>query len=102
MSSIGSGGANSWQASFSKAAGQGDETLVWELLHEGAIHGDKYRDALRIVSSFSHLQLPLFRLCRGFEEDSRASELFSGLYWTFRPVTLPQTGPREDMLTPNS
>jgi ankyrin repeat protein len=50
MSSIGSGGPTSWQASLLQASGKGDETKVRELIREGVLnHGDKFKDALRIA-----------------------------------------------------
>ena len=49
MSSIGSGGPNSWHALFIQAAGKGDEPRVRELLEEGPPRGDVFRDALRIA-----------------------------------------------------
>jgi len=48
MSSIGSGDV-SWQASFFQAAGRGDECRIRELIQEGALHGAKFKDTLRIA-----------------------------------------------------
>ena len=49
MSSISSDAPTSWQASFYQAAGKGDETRVRELIQEGTLYGDKYREALRVA-----------------------------------------------------
>lgn len=49
MSSIGSGGPNSWHASLIQAAGKGDEARVRELIAEGSPHEDITKDAVRIA-----------------------------------------------------
>lgn len=49
MSSVGSDAPLSWQASFYQAAGKGDESRVRELIKEGTLYGDKYKEALRVA-----------------------------------------------------
>ena len=49
MSSIGSGGLDSWHTSLTKAAAKGEEPRVRELIDEGFPKEDVFRDALRIA-----------------------------------------------------
>lgn len=49
MSSIGSGGLTSWQASLLQAASRGEESKVQQLLQEGIAYGDKFKVSLRIA-----------------------------------------------------
>ena len=84
MSSIGSGGPTSWQASLYQAAGKGDESRVRELIKEGVIHGEKYREALRIalqrVAGRGHEPLTRLLLQEGAEVEAVSEHEVSALY----------------------
>ena len=49
MSSIGSGGSKSWQASFLQAVGTCDERRVRDFVQEGSLYTDVLNDSLRIA-----------------------------------------------------
>ena len=84
MSSIGSGGSTSWQASFYQAAGKGDEPRVRELVKEGIVHGDKYKEALRIalqrVAGRGHEPLTRLLLEEGAEVNAASDNEVSAIY----------------------
>ena len=64
MSSVGSGGANSWQISVYEAAGKGNESQVRELVHEGRHFSDKYKETLKtaLLKAVGRGHEPLTRL----------------------------------------
>ena len=84
MSSVGSGGPTSWQASFYQAAGKADEPRVRELVKEGVVHGEKYREALRIalqrVAGRGHEPLTQLLLEEGAEVNNVSENEVSALY----------------------
>ena len=84
MSSIDSGGATSWQASFYQAAGKADESRVKDLVKEGVIYGDKYKETLRIalqrVAGRGHEPLTQFLLEEGAEVNNVSENEVSALY----------------------
>ena len=76
MSSVGSGGPTSWQASLLQAAAKGEEAKFRELLREGIVHGEKYKIALRIalqkVAGRGHESLTRLLLQEGVEVNALA------------------------------
>jgi ankyrin repeat protein len=84
MSSIGSGGPTSWQAALLQASAKGDETKVRELIREGVLHGDKFKDALRIalqkVAGRGHEPLTRLFLEEGAEVNGAAENEVTALY----------------------
>lgn len=66
MSSLGSGGPNSWEASLIQAAGKGDEQRVREIVSEGTPHHDRFHHGLRVslqkVAGRGHESLTRFLL----------------------------------------
>ena len=84
MSSIGSGGPNSWQASLIQAAGRADELRVRELVREGESHGDVFKDTLRIalqrVAGRGNERLTRLLLEEGADVDAKAEGEVPPLY----------------------
>ena len=84
MSSIGSGGPTSWQASLYQAAGKGDEPRVRELVKEGVIHGEKHKEALRValqrVAGRGHEPLTRLLLQEGASVNAVSEHEASALY----------------------
>lgn len=84
MSSIGSDGSTSWQASFYQAAGKGDESRVRELIREGTLYGDKYTEALRLalqrVAGRGHEPLTRLLLEKGADVTTSSENEVPALY----------------------
>ena len=84
MSSTGSDAPTTWQASFYQAAGKADERRVRQLIQEGIIHGDKYREALRValprVAGRGHEPLTRLLLEEGAEVTSVSETDVSALF----------------------